>query len=91
MDVRCAAIAAQARVAHFEDIRHGGLRVRERARLLRELMLGDERGALLPGVSARLENNTAFVLQAAGEHVRDAERRHGLPPTRAASTPCKLK
>jgi len=90
MDIRCAALAAQARVAHYEDIQQGGMRVRERARRLRELMLGDERGALPPGVEEWLQANTLFVLQEAEERVHDAERRHELPRTRAASVPYKL-
>ena len=90
-DIRCAARAARARVAHFEDIQHGGLRVRGRARRLRELMLGDERGVLPPEVEAWLQANTVFVLQESEEHAHDAERRHGLPSARAASVPYKLR
>ena len=48
LDVRCAALAVQARVAHYEDLRQGGLRVRERSRRLRDLMLSDERGFCHP-------------------------------------------
>ena len=91
MDVRCSTLAAQARVAHYEDLRQGGLRVRERSRRLRDLMLNDERGVLSPEVDHWLKSNTVFVLEAAEEHVHEVERRRGLPPTRAASTEYKLR
>ena len=85
MDIRCASIAAKARVCHYEDAQQGGLRVRRRARQLRHRMHCTLRELLPASIERWLESNTLFVLEAAEERVHELELAQNLPCTRTAT------
>ncbi|CAK0852527.1 unnamed protein product, partial [Prorocentrum cordatum] len=87
MDIRCAAIAAKARVCHYEDAQQGGLRVRSRARQFRHRMQCALRELLLAHIELRLESTEStalFVLGAAEERAHELERVQNLPCARTA-------
>ena len=78
MDIRCAAVAVQARVCHFEALRQGGLQVHARARRLRDRLRNAERRFYSAAVETWLAGNTLYVLVASADRAERAERQGGL-------------
>ena len=70
LDLKCVAAAAKARVAHWENLKNGGLRIVSRARALREVIAGS--GFLGRTVSWKNWFSHAFIcnLQEATREVR---------------------
>ncbi|CAK0859611.1 unnamed protein product [Prorocentrum cordatum] len=86
MDIRCATIAAQARVCHLEALTQGGLQVQARARRLRQLLQSDGRQFYSEAVEAWLASNTLFVLEASADRIDGEEFRRGLRLTHELPT-----
>ena len=76
-NVRCAALAARARVARFEDAAHGGLKVRARSNKLKRIMDNPANARRLQFVSDYAKQNFLFSLRTATSELEAARRRLG--------------